>query len=252
MSRSRLRRALLAVASLLGAFPLLAQAPGATATLAAFPYGHYTSAQPADDNHAEARILAVDLTSSTMKIYEGGELRATYVIDVNGRELQLWRVGGRCGDGQPIIGKYTWTMTGDVLQFQPVDDPCPGRAAQVTATRLVRATEVAASPAPAASAFPFGRYVIQPLLGGDQNGAGLFLELGTSTTKVFNGADLLETHGAAVDGDTWHIFEFTGDCLDDGSYHWHYADGVLTFEIITDPCAQRASSVSKVRLVKQP
>jgi len=100
--------------------------------------------------------------------------------------------------------------------------------------------------------FPYGRYVIQPLPGGDQNGAGLFIEIATSTTKVFNGADLLETHGSAVEGDTWHIFEFTGDCLDDGSYRWHFTDGVLTFEMIADPCTQRAASVSKVRLVKQP
>jgi hypothetical protein len=250
VSRSRLLRALLALASLLGAVPLMAQARVASVTTAPFPYGNYTATQPADSNHSAARTLAVELTSTAMKVYEGGELVSTYLINVSGRELTLWRVGGRCGDAQPVVGRYTWSISGDVLQFQPLDDPCPGRAAQVTATRLVRAPAPVATPA--APAFPFGRYVIQPLPGGDQNGAGLFIELGTSTTKVFNGGDLLETHGAAVDGDTWRIFEFTGECLDDGSYHWHYADGVLTFEIITDPCTQRAANVSKVRLVKQP
>ena len=110
----------------------------------------------------------------------------------------------------------------------------------------------ASASAPTGVGFPFGRYLIQPLPGADQNGAGLFIEFGTSTTKVFSGADLVETHGSAVEGDTWHIFELTGECLDDGSYHWHFADGVLTFQIIADPCTQRASSVSSVRLVKQP
>jgi hypothetical protein len=187
-----------------------------------------------------------------MKVYEGGELISTYLISVTGRELQLWRIAGRCADPQPILGRYTWSLTGTVLKFELVDDPCPGRSGQVTATRLVRGTGAAPAPAAEAPTFPFGRYLIQPLASGSQNGAGLTVEIASITTKVFNGADLLETHGSAVDKDVWHIFEFTGDCLDDGSYHWHYADGVLTFEIIADPCSQRAANVSTVRLVRQP
>jgi hypothetical protein len=123
-------------------------------------------------------------------------------------------------------------------------------AALLGAVPLMAQTPVAANTA-SVTPFPFGRYVIQPAEGGSQNGAGLFVEFASASTKVFNGADLLETHGAAVEGDVWHIFEFTGECLDDGSYHWHYADGVLTFVIITDPCGPRAQSISTVRLVKQ-
>jgi hypothetical protein len=151
---------------------------------------------------------------------------------------------------------YKWNFVGGVLSFAPLDDKCPGRAEKMGSIKLTWVEPGAVpTPAPAAtgaSPFPFGRYVIQPLPTGSQNGAGLFIELSSSSTKVFNGADLLETHGAAVERDVWHVFEFTGECLDDGSYHWHYADGVLTFEIIADPCTQRAASVSTVRLVKQP
>lgn len=247
MSRSTLVRALLAAVSLLGAVPLMGQAAATVATVPAFPYGTYTSTQPADSNHPAARSLTVELTQGAMKVSEDGELISTYLISVSGRNLQLWRAAGRCADPRPILGNYTWSLSGAVLKFDLVDDPCPGRSEKVTATRLVQAP----APSPAAT-FPYGRYLIQPLPAGSQNGAGLIVEIGTSTAKVLSGSDLVETHGAAVDGDTWRIFEFTGECLDEGSYHWHFADGVLTFEIISDPCSQRATSVSTVRLVRQP
>jgi hypothetical protein len=259
VSRSKLIRAALAAASLLGAIPLLAQRSAGTVAVrssapATFPYGRYSSPPPADQ--PGAGNMEVEFAPGRVVVRGAGRPEKNYGMSATGDTWTVWQTTGGCADPEMILGVYQWTFVGGVLSFSPLDDKCPGRAEKMGSVKLTR-IEPGADPtmppvADGASAFPFGRYVIQPLPNASQNGAGLFVEIGNITTKVFNGGDLVETHGSAVDGDVWHIFEFTGDCLDDGSYHWHYADGVLTFEIITDPCTQRASNVSVVRLVRQP
>jgi hypothetical protein len=256
MSRARLLRALLAAASLLGAIPLLAQRPAGaiavrTPTPATFPYGKYSSPPPADQ--PTAGNLEVEFTPGRVAVRGLGGAEKSYGMTVTGDTWTVWQTTGGCAEPEMILGVYKWNFVGGVLSFAPLDDKCPGRAEKMGSVKLTW-VEPGAAPtaAPGAPAFPFGRYLIQPLPEGSQNGAGLIVEIASMTTKVFNGADLLETHGSAVDKDVWHIFEFTGDCLDDGSYRWHYADGVLTFELIADPCSQRAANVGTVRLVKQP
>ena len=256
MSRSKPVRALLAAATLFGAWPLLAQTsarpvvvrPPAAAT---FPYGKFTL-QPAPGAAADPVALTVEFIDGAMKVYKQGELTRSDGMIVAGDRWQVWQDSGPCATPQSIGGTYRWSFVDGVLAFSLVEDACPGRSEKVLATRLVRIPSAVPAAAPSASSFPFGRYLIQPLEGGSQNGAGLFVEIGPLTTKVFNGADLLETHGSAVDGAIWRIFELTGECLDKGSYHWHFADGALTFEIITDPCGPRAANVSTVRLLRAP
>lgn len=103
------------------------------------------------------------------------------------------------------------------------------------------------------SGFPYGRYMIRADSAAHQGqgGDGLILEFTENSLKVFNGADLIETHGTMLAGDTWAIFAISGDCLDTGSYHWKLVNGVLTFTLVEDNCAERAQAISTVRLVRQ-
>lgn len=253
MSRSKLIRALLAAASLLGAVPLLGQTTAVASTAGAFPYGTYDSSQPADADHAEARTLKVELTAGWMKVYdESGQLSQAYVTSVSGRTLQLSRLSGACSDPQPIVGSYTWSLDHGVLTFAPVSDACPGRSAKIARIRLVprAAVAVGATPAaPAAGAFPMGRYSLQAMDSVHQPPPGLVVEFAGTSVKVMNGTQLIETHGMSVDGTKWEIFELQGECLEPGDYTWHFNGAFLWMELVHDPCTDRAGSITSVRFI---
>lgn len=263
MSRSKLIRALLAAASLLGAVPLMGQA--VAAATAAFPYGNYTSTIPADDNHASARTLQVVIREGAMQVFEDGQLIQSYLTSVSGRDWKVWRVGGACGEGTPIQGDYTWNLQGDVLTFALVSDDCPGRGAKMVKTRLVRVGATAAAPAPAtavpappsapvstsAGGFPFGHYALVPLDSAHAPPPGMSVEFTLTGLRVLNGGQLLETHQMSVAGDRWEIFEFGGDCTEPGEYRWHADGNTLWMEMISDPCGDRAASIRAVKFVRE-
>lgn len=257
MSRSKLIRALIAAASLLGAVPLMGQ------VAAGFPYGNYTSTIPADDNHAAARTLTVTMREGAMQVFEDGQLIQSYLTSVSGRDWKIWRVGGACGDGTPIQGDYTWDLQGDVLTFALVKDDCPGRGAKMVKTRLVRvgttvvapATTVSAPPSASVSAsatgFPFGHYALIPLDSAHAPPPGMSVEFTPTGLRVLSGGQLLETHQMSVAGDRWEIFEFGGDCTEPGEYRWHTEGNTLWMELISDPCADRAASIRAVKFVQE-
>ncbi len=169
-----------------------------TVSAPVFPYGKFTI-QPAPGAEPDPAPLTVEFIDGFMQVYKQGELTRTDGMIVAGDHWQVWQDSGPCATPQPVVGTYRWSFVGGVLAFALVEDPCPGRSDKVLATRLVRVTPP----------FPIGRYVIQPLAAGSQNGAGLFVEIGSLTTKVFNGTDLLETHGSTVDGSICRIFEIS-------------------------------------------
>jgi hypothetical protein len=261
VSRSKLIRALLAAASLLGAVPLMGQASQASqvsTTAPAFPYGTYDSPLPADDNHAQPRTLRVELTPGWMKVFEEGNLIQTYAIGVNGRSVQLSRLSGACTDPEPIVGNYTWSFDHDVLTFAVVSDACPGRGEKLARTRLVRSAgaSVAAMAGPVAGAqtgnsFPMGRYTLQAMDSTHQPPAGIVVEFAGTSVKVMNGAQLMETHQMSIDGTKWEIFELQGECLEPGDYIWHFTGAYLWMELVKDPCADRAGSITSVRFIPE-
>ena len=255
MSRSKLIRALLAAASLLGAVPLLGQGVAVASAASSSPYGTYDSPQPADANHADARTLKVEMTVGWMKVYdESGQLIQTYATSVSGRTIELSRLSGPCSDPQPIVGDYTWSLEDGVLTFTAVSDPCPGRAEKIGHIRLVQPVAGAAhgnAAAPAATGFPMGRYTLQAMDSTHQPPAGLVVEFAGNSVKVMNGAQLIETHQMSVDGTKWEIFELQGECLEPGDYTWHFNGAYLWMELVNDPCADRAGSITSVRFIPE-
>ena len=140
MSRSKLIRALLAAASLLGALPLLAQTPASSADAAqgtAFPYGRFTP-QPGPGAPAGPEALVIAFSEGTIQIYQGGTLVETDGMSVTGPRWQIWELTGGCAEPDPLVGSYIWSFDGTVLRFDVADDPCPGRSEKVSAIRLVR------------------------------------------------------------------------------------------------------------------
>ena len=265
MSRSKLIRALLAAASLLGAVPLMGQATAVANVAPAFPYGTYDSPQPPDDNHSAARTLKVELTPGWMKVYdETGQLIQTFATVVNGRNFQLSRLSGACSDPQPIVGSYTWSIDHDVLSFALVSDACPGRGEKIARTHLTRtgaamaaaATVSAAAPAtqppmPTDGSFPLGRYTLQALDSTHAPPPGLVIEFTPTVVNVINAGQIVETHQMSVTGPKWEIFELAGNCLEPGDYLWHLDGTTLRMEVINDPCDDRKASITSVKFIRQ-
>lgn len=263
MSRSKLIRALLAAASLLGAVPLMGQATVVANGAPAFPYGTYDAPQPADENHSAARTLKIELTQGWMKVYdENGQLIQTFATSVDGRTFQLSRLSGACSDPQPIVGNYTWSLDHDVLTFAVVNDPCPGRGEKIARTRLVRTGAAMASAAPSAApasqppmptdgSFPMGRYTLQALDSTHAPPPGLVIEFTPTVVNVINAGQVVETHQMSVTGPKWEIFELAGNCLEPGDYLWHVEGTTLRMEVINDPCDDRKASITTVRFLRQ-
>lgn len=254
MSRSKLIRALLAAVSLLGAVPLMGQGVRAASVAPAFPYGTYDSPLPADENHAAARTLKVELTPGWMKVYdEAGQLSQTYVTTVDGRGLHLSRLSGACSDPQPVVGDYSWALHGDTLTFAMLNDACPGRGEKIARIRLIRAgSGAAAAMAVPAGSFPLGRYTLQALDSTHAPPPGLIIEFTPTAVNVINGGQVVETHQMTVTGPKWEIFELAGNCTEPGDYYWHVDGTTLSMEVINDPCDDRRGSITSVKFIKQP
>lgn len=137
MSRSKLIRALLAAASLLGAVPLMAQSQAtSTATVAAapvFPYGRYTL-QAMDSTHAPPPGLYVEFTSNTIRVMNGDQLVETHGSLINGDKWQVFEFDGGCQEP----GDYRWHLEGTTLWMEVVNDPCTERAQSITSVRFVK------------------------------------------------------------------------------------------------------------------
>ncbi|HET7041963.1 MAG TPA: hypothetical protein VFI13_08080 [Gemmatimonadales bacterium] len=237
--------------------PLMGQSATVVSVAPAFPYGTYDSPQPADENHAAPRTLRVELTQGWMKVYdENGQLVQTFATVVSGRHFRLSRLSGACSDPQPVVGDYTWSLDHDVLSFALVSDPCPGRGEKIARVHLTRSGAVAASVGPPAAAvsvggFPLGRYTLQALDSIHAPPAGLVVEFTETTVKVWNGEQLVETHGMTVDGQKWQIFEFGGNCSEPGDYLWHAEGNTLWMTAVNDPCADRMGSITSVKFIHQ-
>lgn len=135
MSRSKLIRALLAAASLLGAVPLMAQAQATASTSVtagpAFPYGRYTL-QAVDSTNAPPPGISVEFTSNTLKVMNGDELMETHGSLVNGDKWQIFEFEGGCQEP----GDYRWHLEGTTLWMEVINDPCTQRAQSLTSVRF--------------------------------------------------------------------------------------------------------------------
>lgn len=132
MSRSKLIRALLAAASLLGAVPLMAQTPTAAATaVPAFPVGNYTL-EALDSTHAPPPGLTVEFTLNTLKVKNGDQVIETHAAVVTGDRWEVSEFGGNCLE----TGSYRWHLDGSVVWMELIDDPCVDRARSITSVRF--------------------------------------------------------------------------------------------------------------------
>lgn len=127
MSRSKLIRALLAAASLLGAVPLMAQ----TQAAAVFPVGNYTL-EALDSTHAPPPGLTVEFTTNTLKVKNGDQVLETYASVVTGDKWEISEFGGNC----PETGSYRWHVDGSVVWMELINDPCVDRAQSITSVRF--------------------------------------------------------------------------------------------------------------------
>lgn len=135
MSRSKLIRALLAAASLLGAVPLMAQTQTAAASAAApaFPYGRY-SLQAMDSTHAPPPGIVVEFTSNTLKVMNGDQLIETHGSLINGDKWQVFEFDGGCQEP----GDYRWHLEGTTIWMEVVNDPCTERAQNILSVRFLK------------------------------------------------------------------------------------------------------------------
>ena len=137
MSRSKLIRALLAAASLLGAVPLMAQtrATATTAVVAApaFPYGNYTL-QATDSAHAPPPGFWVEFTSNTIKVMNGDQLVETHGSLFNGDKWQIFEFDGGCQEP----GDYRWHLAGTTIWMEVINDPCTDRAQSIASIRFLK------------------------------------------------------------------------------------------------------------------
>ncbi|HVX87436.1 MAG TPA: hypothetical protein VG940_00810 [Gemmatimonadales bacterium] len=131
MSRSKLIRALLAAASLLGAVPLMAQTPTTASAVPAFPVGHYTL-EALDSTHAPPPGITVEFTTNTLKVKNGDQVLETYASVVTGDKWEISEFGGNC----PETGSYRWHVAGDVVWMELINDPCVDRAQSITSVRF--------------------------------------------------------------------------------------------------------------------
>jgi hypothetical protein len=144
LSRSKLVRALLAIASLLGAVPLLGQTVSRSSTVTAaapaptFPYGRFVMQPPAGEQPNTAGLL-VEFSDGVIEVYQGGQLVETDGLSVIGQHWQIWALAGGCAEPEPIVGNYKWSFQGGVLKFDLVEDACQGRAQTIGSIRMVRA-----------------------------------------------------------------------------------------------------------------
>lgn len=139
MSRPTLVRALLVTCSLLGAVPLMAQAPPRTASAPAapaFPYGKFVL-QPAPGGTPDPDALTVAFTDGFMQVYKHGQLTRTDGMLVAGDRWQIWQDTGPCSTPQSIVGTYRWSFVDGVLSFALIEDPCEGRSDKVIAVRFI-------------------------------------------------------------------------------------------------------------------
>ena len=105
--------------------------------------------------------------------------------------------------------------------------------------------------APAAPAFPLGRYTLQALDSTHAPPPGLVIEFTPTTVNVINGGQVMETHQMIVTGPKWEIFELGGNCTEPGDYLWHADGTTLWMELVNDPCTERAQSITTVKFIRQ-
>lgn len=124
-------------------------------------------------------------------------------------------------------------------------------ASLLGAVPLMAQSARTAAPAPAPG-FPVGNYTLEALDSTHAPPPGLIVEFTTNTLKVKNGDQVLETYASVVTGEKWEITEFGGNCAETGTYKWHLEqDGVVWMELVSDPCEDRARSITTVRFHKQ-
>lgn len=252
MTRSKLYRALLAAACLLGAVPLLAQAraAGASPTVPTFPFGRYTIT-PEPGGSQNGAGLVIELTASTAKVFNGEQLLETHGVTVTGDTWQIFELQGDCLEP----GNYHWHVVADVLTFELINDPCAQRAQSVSTVRLVRTPLTPAASTPTAG-FPYGSYPIPTPADAPAGSPPMHIELTDSAVLVYQGGQLTKSYGMRVAGDVWVIWDRVGGCVEPqlilGTYKWTYAAGALSFELLEDGCPGRSQKIAKLHLVRTP
>lgn len=131
MSRNKFTRALIALASLLGAIPLMAQQPAAVTP--DFPYGKYALVS-LDPTNGPPPGMLVEFTPTAMNVIRGGQVVESHSLSVRDGVLETFTLGGNC----PEAGKYHWRTDGKLMTLEVVADPCAERSMALMSVQFER------------------------------------------------------------------------------------------------------------------
>lgn len=133
MSRTKFTRALIALASLLGAIPLMAQAAPTTTPAEPFPFGTYALVAR-DSVNGPPPGMSVEFTPTALKVMRGGLVIETHGLSVANGVLETFTLGEGCTDP----GTYRWRVAGKLLFLEVVADPCSNRAMAISSVQFER------------------------------------------------------------------------------------------------------------------
>lgn len=131
MSRNKVIRILVALASLLGAIPLMAQAAPAAAPAPAFPFGKYALVA-IDSANGPPPGMSVEFKPTSLDVIRGGQVVESHGLSAANGVLEIFTLGGDCVES----GKYKWRITGKILVLEVISDPCSNRAMAITAVQF--------------------------------------------------------------------------------------------------------------------
>ena len=131
MSRNKVTRILITLASLLGAIPLMAQAAPAATAAAPFPFGKYALVG-IDSTNGPPPGMSVEFTPSSLIVIRGGQVVETHGLSVKDGVLETFTLGDGCTDP----GQYRWRMEGRSLYLIAISDPCSDRATAIATVRF--------------------------------------------------------------------------------------------------------------------
>lgn len=243
MSRPRFTRILIALASLLGAIPLMAQRPNpAPAPAAVFPYGEYVLF---DAEHPQGTGRTAVFANSTVTLSETGKPAKVRGFAAHPQTVEMFDLQGPCTS--PTT--YRWQITADVLTLTEQAGPCsdPSHAGRAMTFRKAGTAPATATAVPA---FPFGRYELVAVDSANGPPPGIIVEFTPTEAKVFSGGTQGETHAITFANGHLQFFELGDSCGEVGEYAWQVSGQWLDLIQVSDPCQQRAQSIMAVHFKK--
>jgi hypothetical protein len=125
------------------------------------------------------------------------------------------------------------------------------RALIAAASLLGAIPLMAQQPAAAAPEFPYGKYTIVALDPTYGPPPGMSVEFTPTAMNVIRGGQVVESHGLSVHGEVVETFTLGGSCTEAGKYQWRTNGKLMNFELVSDPCSNRAMALMAVQFERQ-